>query len=330
MKTNHFTIFEGIVSKKNNGRYWIFSQGKEYQGTANLNSYPKRDWHHKPHNLKSAERVEIFVGDHVQFSLKTPESAQIREILPRVNCLARRAARPMSDSYPREQIIATNIDQIVAVMSLSQPTPRWNLLDRYLVSAESLNIHAQICLTKADLARDSTGNLDEEVQQEIDIYRRIGYQVMVTSTVTGENIDELRRTLSDRKSVLLGKSGAGKTSLANTLLPGVNLRVNAVNQITGKGRHTTTGVEMHYGDFNGWLVDTPGTREFGLWGMDDDDLAWFFPEIRPYLGKCRFGMDCRHDEEPGCAVRLAVMAGEIHPRRYHSMMKLKTEGYFQW
>ncbi len=87
---------------------------------------------------------------------------------------------------------------------------------------------------------------------------------------------------------------------------------------------------MHFGDFNGWLVDTPGTREFGLWGMGEDDLAWFFPEMRPYLGQCRFGLDCRHDEEPGCAVRQAVMAGKIHPRRYHSMMKLTAEGYFQW
>jgi ribosome biogenesis GTPase len=108
------------------------------------------------------------------------------------------------------------------------------------------------------------------------------------------------------------------------------LRVNAVSQITGKGRHTTTGVEMHLGSFGGWLVDTPGTREFGLWGVDSDDLAWFFPEMRAWLGKCRFGLNCRHDEEPGCAVRNAVMAGEIHPRRYFSMMKLKQEGYFQW
>jgi ribosome biogenesis GTPase len=330
MKTKNFSIHEGIITKKNNGQYWIFSDGKEYRSTAKLTSNASRDRNHRSHNPRSEERPEIVVGDHVHFSLNSPDSAQIQDILPRVNCLTRRAARPMPDSHPTEQIIAANIDQIVAVMSLRQPAPRWNLLDRYLVSAESLEIRPLICLTKSDLARDPEGNLDDDVIQEIDTYKRIGYHVLVTSTITGENIDELKHALTSRKSVLLGKSGAGKSSLANTLIPGVHLSVNTVNQVTGKGRHTTTGVEMHFGDFNGWLVDTPGTREFGLWGLDDEDLAWFFPEIRQYLGKCRFGLDCRHDEEPGCAVRLAVMAGEIHPRRYFSMMKLKAEGYFQW
>ncbi len=126
----------------------------------------------------------------------------------------------MPSSYPREQIIAANIDQIVAVMSLSQPIPRWNLLDRYLVSAESLDIRPLICLTKADLARDPRGNLDDDTVQEIETYKHIGYDVLVTSTITGENINELRHTLFGQKSILLGKSGAGKVLWRISFSPG--------------------------------------------------------------------------------------------------------------
>jgi ribosome biogenesis GTPase len=213
-------------------------------------------------------------------------------------------------------------------MALSQPAPRWNLLDRYLVSAESLEIEAVVCLTKLDAAGNS--ELDEDVQQEIETYRRIGYRVLLTSALTGEGMNRLRDTLSGQVSVLLGKSGVGKSSLLNALLPGLDLRVGEVSASTGKGRHTTTGAEMYALDSGGWLVDTAGTREFGLWDVEGDDLAWFFPEMRPYVGQCRFGLDCQHDEEPGCAVRQAVMQGQISPRRYFSMMKLKEEGYFLW
>ena len=330
MKTKSLPILEGIITNKNIGQFWIYSEGKEYCGTVNMAATSTRDSHHKSCNPGTEERTKIVVGDKVLFSIRSQNSAQIIEVLPRINRLARRAAQSTPRSHWSEQIIAANIDQIVAVMSLSQPAPRWNLLDRYLVSAESLEIQPLICLTKSDLACNPKGTLCDEAIQEIEMYKRIGYDVLVTSSITGENMDQLRGALTGRKSILLGKSGAGKSSLINSLLPGLNITVKTVNQATGKGRHSTTGVEMHLGDFNGWLVDTPGTREFGLWGVDEDDLAWFFPEMRPSLGKCRFGLDCRHDEEPDCAIRQAVMAGEIHPRRYFSMMKLKEEGYFHW
>ena len=226
-------------------------------------------------------------------------------------------------------MIAANIDQIVAVMSLSQPGPRWNLLDRYLATAEALEIKALICLNKADTAQDERSELDESTLNEIETYRRVGYRVLLTSASTGQGLPELKQALDGQVSVLLGKSGAGKSSLLNALLPSLNLRVGAVNRATGKGRHTTSGAEMHACGRGGWLVDTAGTREFGLWDVDSDNLAWFFPEMRPWLGQCRYGMDCRHDEEPGCAVRQAVMDGHISPRRYFSMMKLKAEGHFQ-
>jgi ribosome biogenesis GTPase len=112
---------------------------------------------------------------------------------------------------------------------------------------------------------------------------------------------------------------------ADAIQPGLGLQVNEVNRVTGKGKHTTTSSEMVPLDAGGAIVDTPGVREFGLWDIDDADLALLFPEIRPFVGHCRFGLDCRHDEEPGCAVRKAVMAGHISPRRYQSYTKLKED-----
>lgn len=328
MKNKNNNIHDGVVIKKNNGHYWIWCNGQEQRCVLNLPSNPSNG--KGKNQANRAASPDIVVGERVGVALNPDGSAQIREVYPRDNRLARRAAQSMPGARASEQVIAANIDQLVAVMSLSQPAPRWNLLDRYLASAESLEIKALICLTKADAARGAQPDLEETTLQEIETYRRAGYRVLLTSAYTGEGLPELRQVLGGQVSVLLGKSGAGKSSLLNALLPGLNLRVAEVNSATGKGRHTTTGAQMHACDSGGWLVDTPGTREFGLWDVDSDDLAWFFPEMRPYLGQCRFGLDCQHDEEPGCALRQAVMNGHISPRRYFSMMKLKEEGYFQW
>ncbi len=311
---------EGVVIKRNAGLYRVWIQNRILDCRVHLPAKPTHRKNTPP---------EIVVGDRVRVRLLSEDSGVIEDVLTRRNRLARRSAVPMPGAHPFEQTIAANVDQIVAVMALSQPAPRWNLLDRYLTSAESLEIDALVCLTKVDAARSADGRLDETVLEEAGLYRQIGYRVIFTSIITGEGLDELKTALGERVSTLLGKSGAGKSSLLNALLPGLGLRVAELNQV-GKGRHTTTGVEMHACGKDGWLVDTPGTREFGLWDVEADDLAWYFPEMRSQVGRCRFGLDCAHDEEPGCAIRAAVMAGQISPRRYLSMMKLKEEGYFQW
>jgi ribosome biogenesis GTPase len=267
----------------------------------------------------------LAVGDVVRFSDSRDGTGQIVEVLPRRNRLARRSAIPMPGAHAFEQVIAANVDQVVPVFAAANPAPHWNMLDRYLVSAEAYELPALICITKLDLALSTDASIDEGLHEAVEQYRRLGYPVILTSALTGAGIAELKMALRGRLSVLVGKSGVGKTFLLNTLQPELGLRVNAVNQVTGKGRHTTTSQEMFRLDSGGAVVDTPGEREFGLWDVNPDELALLFPEMRPLVGRCRFGLGCQHDEEPGCAIRKAVMAGTINPRRYQSYMRLREE-----
>jgi ribosome biogenesis GTPase len=230
----------------------------------------------------------------------------------------------MPSAHAHEQVIAANIDQAAAVFSAAQPAPKWGMLDRYLVSAEAAGIPALILITKLDLAQHD-GVTDAELEQALQIYRQVGYTVLLTSSQTRLGLDALRTALDGRSTILLGKSGVGKTSLLNALQPGLGLRVSQVSQATGKGRHTTTHQELFHLESGGTIIDTPGVREFGLWEIDGSDLASYFPEMRPWLGRCRFGMDCRHDSEPGCVIRQAVLDQQIHPMRYQSYQRLRQE-----
>ena len=258
----------------------------------------------------------VAIGDQVGYLDTLDGAGLIIEVLPRRNRLARRAA----GSKPLEQVIVANLDYVVPVFAAAQPTPKWNLLDRYLASAESLGLDSLVCITKIDLSHNGW-----DLQAEVETYRQAGYKVVLTSVETGEGIGELRFTLQGKAAVLVGKSGVGKTSLLNALQPNLGLRVKQISQATGKGRHTTSNLAMFSLDTGGYVVDTPGMREFGLWQVEEIDLAQLFPEMRIYLGRCRFGMDCRHDREPGCAIREAVQRGEISLRRYKSMLKLSQE-----
>jgi ribosome biogenesis GTPase len=269
----------------------------------------------------------IAVGDRVRLVPGPEGLGQIVEVLPRQNKIARRSAVPMPSAHPFEQVIVANVDQVVPVFAAANPTPKWNLLDRYLALAESVELPALVCVTKADLmpADAPAGRAGAELDEALAEYGAIGYPIAVTSAVTGAGLDGLREALRGRVSVLLGKSGAGKTSLLNALEPGLGQRVAEVSRATGKGRHTTSHVELFPLAMGGAIVDTPGTREFGLWDIAPDELALYFRELRPWVGRCRFGLDCRHDEEPGCAIRQAVMRGQISPRRYQSYLRLCAE-----
>lgn len=299
---NNSTSNQGMIIKHNRQHFLVRSANQTIECTL-VNRLANRR-HDDP----------IVVGDIVTWN----DATQITDILPRRNWLSRRAA----GGYTNEQVIVANVDQVIPVFAAANPRPAWNLLDRYLVSAEAAEIPALICLTKMDLVSGAERAEIEAIAAE---YRAIGYDVVLTSTATGHGIDELSARLQDRLSALLGKSGVGKTSLLNALQPGLGQRVQTISRATGKGRHTTTSAEIFMLESGGAIIDTPGIREFGLWDIDDGDLAWLFPEMRPFVESCKFRLDCGHDEEPGCAVRRAVVEGQISPYRYQSYLKLRAD-----
>lgn len=280
---------------------------------------------HRVRDVYSLENADpVVVGDRVCITLPPGGSGLITKVLPRRNRLVRRDPAP--SAHPFEQIIASNLDYLIPVFAYESPTPKWGMLDRYLVSAESLELNVLIVMTKSDLLAEPGIDGFGIISPDLEVYRRIGYPILSTSSNSGKGIEELQRFLKDKVSIFVGKSGVGKSSLLNAVEPGLGLRIQEVGHgKVGKGRHTTSHVEMHPLSFGGSIIDTPGVREFGLHFMDDLTLAYSFPEIRPLVGMCKFGLSCTHNEEPGCRVRQAVMTGMISPNRYRSFLRMRME-----
>ena len=221
------------------------------------------------------------------------------------------------DNHGRIKPVAANIDYIVLVIA-PIPIPHGNLIDRYLVAAETVGIEPVILLNKTDL-------LDEEGRELLDdmlsVYEDIGYKVLRASTRSDDGLDPLKQLLDEHTSVFVGQSGVGKSSLVNVLLPGVDTRVGALSEATGKGTHTTTAAKLFHFPAGGTLIDSPGIREFGLWHIDKEEVLNGFREFRPFLGHCRF-RDCNHEQEPGCALREALENGVILEERMYSYRQI--------
>lgn len=320
----------GVVYKRSLGQY-IVHLGDRAVPCALSSKLWKRLDQPQPHgeNRRRTQAVSekhmdpVAIGDQVQVTLAGDGTGMIVEVLPRQNYIARASAKPMPGAHAFEQVIAANLDQVIPVFAAANPEPKWHLLDRYLVTAESYQLRSQIIITKCDLIWGQPAERD--LMTVVERYLQIGYPVTLTSAKEKKGLDKLRGVLLECRSVLVGKSGVGKTTLLNALEPGLGLRIQAVNQTTGKGRHTTTYFEMFPLPFGGDVIDTPGVREFGVWGLEPEDIAFYFPEMAPLIGQCKFGMSCRHEEEPGCAIRQAVMDGRISPYRYQSYLQLKAD-----
>ena len=264
--------------------------------------------------LKHRDDDRVVAGDVVDLELQSDGRATISGVRRRKSVLARRAAGERS---PRAQPIAANVDQVVVVASVRSPEPRPRLLDRFLVIAAANRIPAVLVLNKIDLDRTALDRLLER-------YTPAGYQVLATSVRLPEGLAAFRDLLRGRESVLAGQSGVGKSSLLNALDPGLNLRIGEISAKWDTGKHTTRAALVVPLAGGGYVVDTPGLREVGTWGIDPELLAVCFPEFRRFLDQCRFD-NCRHMAEPGCAVLDAAEQGAFDADRLLSYQRLYEE-----
>ncbi len=255
----------------------------------------------------------VAVGDEVLIEERQTPPALVVKILPRRTYLARRKAGGRT-----RQIIAANIDQAIMVLAVANPQLNPRLLDRMLVAAEHGEFEPIIVLNKVDLLIDQA-----DLTPICELYRTLGYRVVLTSTVSGAGIDELRLLLKDKVSVLTGMSGVGKSALLTSIQPDLALPSRQVSAATGKGKHTTTHASLIPIEVGGYVVDTPGIREFGIIDMEPWEVGHHFVEFRPYLSQCRF-RTCTHDHESHCAVKAAVDADEIDAYRYDSYTRILT------
>jgi ribosome biogenesis GTPase len=252
----------------------------------------------------------VVVGDRVRLEAAQVEPLGILGVEPRTTLLERRVPEGRGT-----RPVAANIDQVFVVTASIDPAPILQLIDRLLVVAEANSIPAAVVVNKMDL--DPGSALIRRCQAA-------GYQVFATSARTGQGIPELAAALQGRTSVVTGPSGVGKSNLLNAVQPGLKLRIGEISARIRRGRNTTVSAVMFPLDAGGFLVDTPGFSEVGLWGIEPRELASCFPEMRRFIGECRYG-DCRHMSEPGCRIRAAAEAGEIQADRLESYRVLLRE-----
>lgn len=265
--------------------------------------------------IAKEDSIKLAVGDDVRIELnEAGDHWVIAEILPRRSQLARRAP---SGAYG-ERVIAANVDQMVLVFAAAKPDPHLRMMDRFLVIAEANELEARIVINKVELVGEGTA------QRIFAPYAAAGYPLHFTSVKKMIGLHELHDQLVGRTSVLTGPSGVGKSSLMNSMYPGLNLRVGEISESVNKGRHTTVGALLHPLPDGGYVVDTPGLREVGMWELSPRDLAYCFREFRNQSANCKFA-DCSHRQEPDCALRAAVDSGVVTRQRYESYLGLREE-----
>ena len=296
---------EGVVLKGTGGIWHVREESGEIH-EASLRGRLKQE---------REENKKLAVGDRVVLE-NDDRGGQwsIAEILPRHSQLARRAP----GAGQGERIVAANVDQVIVVFAAAKPEPHRRMLDRFLVIAEGNSLQSRIVINKIALVdRPETERLFAD-------YAAAGYPVHYTSVKQRVGLTELHDELAGKTSVLTGPSGVGKSSLMNSMYPGLALRVGEISESVNKGQHTTVGALLHPLPDSGYVVDTPGLREVGMWGLASEHLDECFREFRPHITECRFG-NCTHRVEPGCAVRAAVESGSISAERYDSYLRLREE-----
>lgn len=262
----------------------------------------------------------IAVGDWVELEVEpNQDTAVISTIYPRDNYVIRKSTRNSKNSH----IIASNLDQAILMITMKSPRTSLGFIDRFLVSTESFRIPAIIVVNKMDLME---GEKAADWLLDIhEIYEPLGYKVVEVSALTGVGLEEQFRPILEGKSTLIsGHSGVGKSTLLNALVPDADQYTKDVSKFTSKGMHTTTFAELFKLEYGGDLIDTPGIKEFGILDIEDHELSHYFPELRKYLGQCKYN-NCQHVNEPGCIVLEKLEKGYIHPYRYDSYLNILNE-----
>ena len=252
------------------------------------------------------DKIKPLVGDNVEIEVldESEKTGNIIAILPRMNELIRPAV--------------ANIDQALVVFAITKPNPHFNLLDRFLVMMESKEIPVVLCFNKEDIAEDP------QVKELKQIYVRCGYPLIFTSALKEKNIDSVRKDLKGKTTAIAGPSGVGKSSIINILQPEANMETGTISNKIERGRHTTRHSELFPIDENSYIMDTPGFSSLYVNDFEKEELKYYFPEFAKYEGMCRFH-GCDHVHEPGCAVKEAVDAGEIHRIRYQNYIEMYEE-----
>jgi ribosome biogenesis GTPase len=310
---------EGIVLRAGRGLYTVQTDtGRVVACRLRGNLKKNLTYPESANRARRVERVKklqetdpVAVGDRVEIAIDETGAAGVIELVePRRAALTRR-----SGNERERQTLVANLELAVITFAAAEPRPDLWKMDRFLVLAEDAELDTLIVLNKADLAPA------HEIDEIATSYGRIGYDVLATSVRSGQGIAALRTRLKGRVSAFCGPSGVGKSSLLNAVEPGLSLKTGNVGNVTYKGRHTTVSTELLPLSFGGWVADTPGLRQIEFWDLDPEDVAFCFPEMAPLIGQCRFP-NCRHRQEPGCAIRAAVERGEIEPRRYESYLEM--------
>jgi ribosome biogenesis GTPase / thiamine phosphate phosphatase len=311
---------EGVVLQGTGGVWQVRTDDGEtrdasLRGRLKQEGTPRELRETRDSGKEGARVLKLAVGDRVTVTGAEDGNAwTIDEIQPRRSKLARK--RP--GNAKGERIIVANLDQVLVVFAAANPEPHPRMLDRFLVIAEANDLAARIVINKIDLADEGS------VRERFAEFEAAGYPMHLTSVKADRGLEELRDEIAGRGSALTGPSGVGKSSLMNTLFPGLNLRTAEISDSVNKGRHTTVGALLHALPGGGFIADTPGLREVGLWGIETSEIPHCFPEFRPLLDTCRFA-DCTHTVEPGCAIRDAVSNGTLSRGRYDSYVKLRDE-----
>ncbi len=267
--------------------------------------------------IKTRLTNPLAVGDHVEFSLEQDDVAWITKIEPRKNYLIRKSVNLSKEAH----IIASNIDIACFIFTLKHPETSLGFLDRFLACCEAYNIKPLILFNKMDVLNEDEKEIVANIES---LYQQIGYETLEISSYSKLNLEILQNILEDKVSVFFGHSGSGKSTLVNALQPELNLKTSEISETHLKGKHTTTFAQMHFWDFGGSVIDTPGVREFAMIDVEKEEIQHYFPEIFSIGRSCKFH-NCMHINEPKCAVLDSLESGEIEESRYITYLKLMEE-----